>query len=232
VPDVPPQIPSRRLVILSSLTLAGAVVLLFGLWPLTGGDFLMWVTVGRYTWAHGWPPLVDVFSYTSAGEEFIAHSWLTGLLFYLTEQAAGVVGLGLLRLVLVSTALWFALRTARMLGASWSAVMLVAPFVLGIMWARLEFRPQLFTTLLLACQLWLLISVHTGQRSWRWLWVLPPVYALWVNLHGGWVMGIAMLGAVVVALGAMEVRRRWLANLLENSPKGRGRKKSVAISQR
>jgi hypothetical protein len=55
-------------VIVSWLSLACAVVLLFGLWPLTGGDLWMWLTVGRYTWEHGWPPMVDVFSYTSPGE--------------------------------------------------------------------------------------------------------------------------------------------------------------------
>jgi ABC-type uncharacterized transport system permease subunit len=56
---------------------------------------------------------------------------------------------------------------AMIVGASWSAMLVLVPVVLGIMWARLEFRPQLFTTILLAFQLWLFISVHTGARSWR-----------------------------------------------------------------
>ena len=67
--------------------------------------------------------------------------------------------------------------------------MLRAPWVLGLLWARLEFRPQLFTSALLACELWLLISVQTGQRAWRWRWVLPPLYALWISLQGGWSEG-------------------------------------------
>jgi hypothetical protein len=38
---------ARWVVLLSHLTLAGAVILLFGLWPLEGGDLWMWMTVGR-----------------------------------------------------------------------------------------------------------------------------------------------------------------------------------------
>jgi len=75
----------RWVVIPAHLSLGCAVVVLFGLFPLRGGDLWMWLTVGRWTWEHGWPPLVDVFSYVTAGEPFIARSWLGGLVFYLLE---------------------------------------------------------------------------------------------------------------------------------------------------
>lgn len=203
---------ARWVVLLSHLTLAGAVILLFGLWPLEGGDLWMWMTVGRWTWQHGGPPLVDVFSYVTAGEPLIAHSWLAGLVFYLIEQAVGVIGFGRLRFSLILVALGFAARTAKILGAPWPSVLLLAPFVLGIMWARLEFRPHLFTTAFLAFELWLLVSVHLGQRSWPWLWALLPVFAAWIILHGGCIQGLAMLLVCSLALGAMEARRRWLGS--------------------
>jgi hypothetical protein len=107
--------PSRRLVIASWLSLGLAVVVLYGFWPRMGGDFLMWLTVGRWTWEHGWPPMTDVFSYTTPGVEFVAHSWLTGLAFYGIEGAVGKPGFAVLRLALVTTALAFALRTSRLL---------------------------------------------------------------------------------------------------------------------
>jgi hypothetical protein len=65
------------------------------------------------------------------------------------------------------------------------------------------------TTAFLAIELWLLTSVHLGRRPWRWLWVLPPMCAIWINWHGGWPQGLVMLVAIAVALAAMEVRRRW-----------------------
>jgi hypothetical protein len=89
-------------------------------------------------------------------------------------------------------------------------MMLLAPIVLGLMWGRLEFRPQLFTSVLLEVELRLIVSVDTGQRSWRWLWTLPPLYALWINAHASWAEGVMMLGAITGALVVMEMRWRWL----------------------
>jgi hypothetical protein len=178
-----------------------AVVVCFGLWPLAGGDLWMHLTVGKWIWTHGWVPLTDPFSYVTAGQPFIAHSWLAEVVFYLIEQQAGTIGFMLLRFALISVALLGVLQTARFLKAPWPALLLLAPIVLTVMWGRLEFRPQLFTTAFLACELWLLISVHTGQRSWRWLWLLPPLYTMWINLHGNWVSGLLMLEAVLGAWG-------------------------------
>ena len=69
-------------------TLACAVINLFGLWPLQGGDLPEHLTVGRWIWANGTVPKVDVFTYKSPGE-FIAHSWLSELAFYLLERTSG-----------------------------------------------------------------------------------------------------------------------------------------------
>ena len=192
------------------LRLVCGVVMLFGLWPLTGLDLWMHLTVGRWIWAHGWVPSTDPFSYITEGQPFLAHSWLAEVVFYLVEQTAGTAGLMLLRFSLIGLALTAMLKTARLFKASWPAVMLLAPFVLGLMWSRLECRPQLFSSAFLAVTLWLIVSVHTGQRSWRWLWALPPLFAVWINLHAGWVQGVVLLVAITGALVLMELRWRWL----------------------
>jgi hypothetical protein len=88
-------------------------------------------------------------------------------MFHALHVWSGDTGLVLLRFALIVVALSCVLRVARLLGASWPAVLVLAPVVLGLLWARLEFRPYLFTTALLACQLSLLVSVHLGRRSWR-----------------------------------------------------------------
>ena len=58
------------------------------------------------------------FTYVTAGEPFIAHSWLAELAFYLLERAAGTVGFVVLRFALISLPLGFAFRTAQMMGAT------------------------------------------------------------------------------------------------------------------
>jgi hypothetical protein len=188
------------------------VPVLFGVWPLSGGDLIMHLTVGRWSWEHGRVPLTDSFSYVTEGQPFIAHSWLAELAFYLLERSGGTLAFMGLRFAAIALALWCAARTALALGAKPWALLTITPLVLMIVWGRLEFRPQLLTTALLSLQLWLVITVHLGQQSWRWLWLLPPLYVLWINWHGGWPQGLLMWLAITGAVAAMEYRARWLGS--------------------
>jgi hypothetical protein len=197
---------------LAILSVLAAVVVLFGSWPLLGGELVMHLVIGRWSWEHGVPPQVDVFSYVTEGQALMAHSWLAEMLFYLIARHAGTLGFMALRFALISVAHMCAVRTAHLLNAPWESMLLVAPVVLAIMWGRLEFRPQLFTTAFLSLQLWLLLSVHLGYRAWNWLWVLPPLYACGINLHGGWPQGLMMLSAPAAAGVLMTIRQRWVSS--------------------
>jgi hypothetical protein len=160
---------SRGLQMLALGSLGLAVVVLFLVWPLRGDDLILHLTLGQWIWQHGWVPTGDPFSYLTEGQEFVAHSWLSEVLLYGLEYTTGTLGFLALRFTLIVASLLLAWRVARCLKASWPAIMVLSPFVLGLCWWRAELRPALFTTLLLAIELWLLISVHTGQRSRRWL---------------------------------------------------------------
>ena len=52
-------------------------------------------------------------------------------------------------------------------------------------------RPQIFTALFLTIELWLLRRIHS--KNWRWALMLPPMFALWFNLHGGALAGLVLL---------------------------------------
>src|SRR5919198_5506987 len=82
VPDVcaEPSLP-RWLIGLAWASLALAVVVLFGLFPLTGGDLVHHLVMGQFTWTNGWVPTIDVFTFIQPGKPFIAHSWLAELTF-------------------------------------------------------------------------------------------------------------------------------------------------------
>jgi hypothetical protein len=65
-------------------------------------------------------------------------------------------------------------------------------------------RPQVFTFALVCWTLWIAESyLRSGGRR---LWLLPPLFLLWANLHAGFIAGIGFLAVVVV----MEtIKRRW-----------------------
>ena len=53
-------------------------------------------------------------------------------------------------------------------------------------------RPQTFSLLLFALLLTTLRRIEDGRVSLGW-W-LPPLIMVWANLHGGWLVGIGVLG--------------------------------------
>src|SRR6266511_758301 len=72
--------------------------------PLSGGDLPMHLAVGRWMWEHGTVLRQDVFSYMSPGAPFVAHSWLSELLFYGIDQTLGAAGLVFTRFLLIGPA--------------------------------------------------------------------------------------------------------------------------------
>jgi hypothetical protein len=53
------------------------------------------------------------------------------------------------------------------------------------------------------CMVGLLLVLDRFQRTGKGLWLLPPLFALWINLHGSWVFGVIVL-ALTIASGLLE----------------------------
>jgi hypothetical protein len=68
-----------------------------------------------------------------------------------------------------------------------------------------DLRPQMLSFVLLAA-LFLALDAYREGR-WRWLpWALPPCFILWVNLHGGFIVGAILL---VLWVGGEAVHQWW-----------------------
>ena len=64
------------------------------------------------------------------------------------------------------------------------------------------------------CMVGLLLVLDRFQRTGKGLWLLPPLFALWINLHGSWLFGVIVL-TMTIASGLVEGEwglveaRRW-----------------------
>jgi hypothetical protein len=76
------------------------------------------------------------------------------------------------------------------------AVLLTLTFA-GTYWRLHSVRPQLFSIVLFAVLLVTITRADRGQP--RGLLMVPPLMALWANLHGGWIVGLGVLGAWTAA---------------------------------
>ena len=158
-------------------------------WHIRTGDYIL--TERRF-------PAADLFSFSRAGEAWFDWEWGSDVIFSLAHRAAGLKGVALLAAVLIaatSAALYQYLLwqgTNVLVGV---VAMLVVGLASAVHWLA---RPHLFTYLLFLIAVWLLEADR--RRPTRWAWALPPLGALWANLHGGFV---ALLGALgLYACGA------------------------------
>ena len=81
-----------------------------------------------------------------------------------------------------------------------------------MMQPSLNVRPQLFTMLLTATFIFLLTRHRLGDQ--RALWWLPPLMILWVNLHGGYLIGLVFFAMSNVVLGYLVIKSGYLPKLL------------------
>ncbi len=174
------------------LLIAFAVLALAAFSPaaLNDGDTWTHVATGQWILAHGAIPRVDPFSYTFAGQPWIAHEWLSEVLMALAYRAAGWSGVALLTGAAAATAIFvMARRAARdlsgiaLLVLVALAALLVAPSLLA--------RPHILALPLLALWADALFAAREADRA-------PPLrlaalMALWANLHGGFAFGLALI---------------------------------------
>jgi hypothetical protein len=140
---------------------------------------------------------VDTYSFAS-DRAWVNHEWGAEVLAAWAFGAAGNAGLVSLKLLIVGSVLLLlnaALRQEGIHSAFLRDVTAGVAIVITLSQAH-HVRPQLFSLLLFSALLSCLLSVRRG--SYRSLLILPALFAIWANLHGGWIVG----GAVVVVWAA------------------------------
>lgn len=137
-------------------------------------------------------PRADIFSYTAAGQPWITHEWLSQVGMHLVERAWGYPANALLFGLLGAATLLAVYGACRLrgLGEVGAALLALAAALLGAVSANV--RPQMITAFLVSLLVWLLTRARV-RRSARGLWLLPLLMALWVNLHGGYIIGLALI---------------------------------------
>ena len=160
-----------------------------GLHTVADEDMGWQLATGRYVVQHHQIPRTDVLSFTSAGKPW-AYPPSAGVLFYLTYSAFGYAGLSwFCALACLAVVAYLARR-----GDLGSA--LLAMFAVQSIAARTAPRADLFSTAFFAFFLGGLWGYHRGSSSRPWL--LPVVMLFWVNLHPGFIAGLAAIGAYLL----------------------------------
>ncbi len=190
--------------------------------PVSDPDLWWLLKTGEYMVATRSFPTVDPFTWTAQGAPWLNHTWGFELVLYGVYALSGFTGLIVLQVS-------FALATFAVMTWTLRRERVPAPWALGLIgvgalvtrgfWSP---RPQVVTYLSLAI-LWAIVWEYREGRGNR-LWWLPALMVLWVNLHGGFFIGLAVLG--LAALGQALDR---LFDLGEDVPHSSGAGRMVAV---
>lgn len=177
------------------------VAALFGVLGGTVADPDLWghVRFGQLIRDLGFVPRYDPYAYTEAGRTWINHEWLAEWVFAWVYDLVGSWGLVLLKLAFVAAIFGLAADHLRRrgVGTVLGAILLLLA-ALPVQSALGTLRPHAFTTLL---YLVVLLLLHASRRRPSVLWLLPPVFALWINLHGGVLAGLGVVAVWFAAEG-------------------------------
>jgi hypothetical protein len=161
---------------------------------------------GQWICEHGRLPERDPFSpYGDHSHPLVDTLWLSQVTCYLVYARLGMEGIALAyALVELMRAALYLEALRRVWGSLWLAILGLALFQAGRWIYFGVFRPQSFgevcwTALLLAC------ARPTLSRA-TLVW-MPAVMLLWANLHGSFLLGLALLGVVVIGRLVEQARR-------------------------
>ena len=166
--------------------------LLAGLHTLQDFDLGWQLATGRWVLQHRQIFSADVFSYTARAAPWI-YPVLSGILFYLTYLAGGYALLCWMGAAASEGTVALLMRRDNI--ASLMLAIVAVPLIAN----RTQPRAEMFTTVLFAAFLSLLWRHYRTQNAERSaLWLLPVLMVAWVNLHLGFVAGLALCGAYVL----------------------------------
>jgi hypothetical protein len=151
----------------------------------------------------------DLFSFTALGARWIDHEWLSELPFYFGWRFCGAGGLFAVTVAAIEAifagVFWLAYRK------SGSTMAALAVSAVAALLSTISFGPRtlLFGWICLVAEL---LVVEHFRASGRGLYLLPPLFAVWVNTHGSWLIGMVVL-AFFVGGGWFPVRIGAIRNL-------------------
>ena len=162
---------------------------------IADGDLWGKLAIGAHVWKYGTVPVHDTFAFTPVLPRYIEHEWGAGTIFFGVLKFFGPVGLMWLKILLAFGAMLAGMATDRRLDVHWNALLLLAVPVAACLMPGygLVVRSHAFTYCFFGLTL-LCLEVTQRDKTWP-AFILPLLFLVWSNVHGGFVAGE---GAVAV----------------------------------
>ena len=178
-------------------------------------DIWWHIKIGQAILATHHLPTTDIYSFTANGQPWITPEWLGEVLLASVFRVGGVRGLYVLLVVLGSAIILGLCRLATIRSGNSKAGVAAAVALLLLAYGSFSVRPQMVGYVFLIVTM-IVLELFRQERK-RVLRVLPPLFLVWVNTHGSWIIGLGALfvywicGLWEFRLGSIE-GKRWSKN--------------------
>jgi len=126
----------------------------------------------------------DPFSWSFPQKKWVNHEWLSQVLFFEVKKNFGFFSLVLLKAILNTFTFFLVFLLAKQKSSFESSIFTTA--LAGcISSITFSVRPQIFSYFFFA-----LLMLFIERKKWLYL---PPLFALWVNFHGAFIVGLGLL---------------------------------------
>lgn len=163
-------------------------------WHLVAGEQIL----KTHTW-----PTKDQYSFTAAGDKWIAYEWGGEVVMAVASRLGGLRGLALLYVILVSLVALLMFSYAYSRSRNGKAAFIACGLLLPLTTVTYTVRPKLLGQVFLLVTLILLDRYRHGRQ--KNLWILPALFVVWVNTHGTFAFGIVFLVVYWVS-GLMDLK--------------------------
>jgi len=158
---------------------------------LSDGDTAHHIRAGDVTLQMGRVPRHDMFSFITPPLEWVAHSWLAEVLMALVYKVFGLTGIVLVFATLIAFIFRLLFCILRRNSENILLVTSIAILAAASSWLHWHARPHVFSVLLALVWYHLLDDFQYREKN-RLYW-LPAIYLVWINLHGGFIIGPILL---------------------------------------
>ncbi len=193
----------RRLLAIIGLLLSTFILFLH---PVNSGDFFHHIATGRDIILTGSLPRVDTWTFTAAGKPWIAHSWGSGVLYYVVHSLFGYEGISVLFALIGTLTTIFLYLTLRKLAIHRPVAILIALTTAAFISLRWPSRPEVIAPFFVSVLFYLLLlEGHVFG------YIIPVVIWLWSIMYGSSVfMGIILLAVAFLTLRPRKADYLWI----------------------
>ncbi|MBI2034528.1 MAG: hypothetical protein HYT11_02225 [Candidatus Levybacteria bacterium] len=164
-------------------------------------DFGWHLSIGEFIQTRGIPK-TDPLSYTMPGYQFVDYEWLANSALSLLYPLIGFAGLSIIFAVFAAVALFLQIHSEKRF--------IIIPLVICAT-TLLSFagvRPQVISWLFFSLLLYVTLD---NKRLKTWAFVIPFIFLLWANIHGGFPLGLVSLA--IIFIGRMLTRLKFQKDL-------------------